>query len=119
MATVIKCKRCGDIIWSSDRHDMVWCRCHSVAIDGGDDYCKISGNIENWEYLTQGGDTKMKIEKPKMFAVYAHYRKDAGFNKYIVPAYSLRQARVLFKKHYPWLDIIDRVEEYTKEDTTK
>lgn len=31
----IKCKNCGDIIWSRARNDFHWCTCESVAIDGG------------------------------------------------------------------------------------
>ena len=118
MATAIKCKRCGDIIWSGGRHDMVWCSCHSVAIDGGDDYCKITGNLENWEYYKEK-EKSMETKTPKMYAVYAHYIKNVQPNKYLIPAYSERQAKVLFKKHYSWLDIIYKVEEYTKEDIKK
>ena len=49
--TKIKCKKCGDIIWSKHRHDMAWCKCGSVAVDGGSDYVKISGNKEDWEIV--------------------------------------------------------------------
>lgn len=38
----IKCKKCGDIIYSRCRHDFHWCSCDNVAIDGGFDYMKIS-----------------------------------------------------------------------------
>lgn len=38
----IKCESCGDIIYSRTRHDMRYCSCKSVAIDGGQDYTKIS-----------------------------------------------------------------------------
>ena len=51
MAPKVKCKKCGDIIQSKHRHDMVWCGCHSVAVDGGDDYCRVVGNTENWEFI--------------------------------------------------------------------
>lgn len=45
----IKCKHCKDIIESKHRHDMVWCRCGKVAIDGGNDYVKISGAITDFD----------------------------------------------------------------------
>ena len=45
----IRCKKCGDIIQSKNRHDMVWCKCGAVGIDGGKDYVKISGFTTDWE----------------------------------------------------------------------
>ena len=38
----IKCKRCGDIIESTHRHDFKWCSCGQCAVDGGYDYLKRS-----------------------------------------------------------------------------
>lgn len=38
----IQCPSCGDIIYSRSRHDFHWCSCHSVAIDGGFHYMKVS-----------------------------------------------------------------------------
>ena len=38
----IKCPKCGDTIYSRSRHDMHWCSCQNVAIDGGSDYVKLS-----------------------------------------------------------------------------
>lgn len=36
----IKCKECGDVIFSRHRHDFKGCSCKSVAVDGGMDYTK-------------------------------------------------------------------------------
>lgn len=49
----LKCLKCNDVIWSRHRHDMRWCSCKTVAIDGGRDYTKILGNRENWELLKE------------------------------------------------------------------
>ena len=38
----IQCKRCGDIIESTERHMYVECRCGSCAVDGGHDYLRRS-----------------------------------------------------------------------------
>lgn len=38
----IKCKFCGDIIESTNRHDFKWCSCEKCAVDGGHDYLKRS-----------------------------------------------------------------------------
>ena len=45
----IKCKKCGDIIYSRATHDFRWCSCENIAIDGGFDYTKITGDIDNVE----------------------------------------------------------------------
>ena len=45
----IKCKKCGDVIYSRSRHDFHWCSCNSVAIDGGFDYLKIIGQPNDWK----------------------------------------------------------------------
>ena len=42
-----KCKLCGDIIESVYRHDFKWCSCHSIFVDGGKDYIRRGGKIEN------------------------------------------------------------------------
>lgn len=47
----IRCKNCGDEIFSYHRHDFKRCNCGSVAIDGGDDYTKVNGNPENIEVI--------------------------------------------------------------------
>ena len=47
----IRCKKCGDIIYSRSRHDFHWCSCESCAIDGGFDYIKITGNPSDWENI--------------------------------------------------------------------
>lgn len=38
----IMCKWCGDVITSKNVHDMVWCSCGTVAVDGGNEYAKRS-----------------------------------------------------------------------------
>lgn len=47
--SAIKCKLCGDTIYSRCRHDMRWCTCKKCAIDGGFDYMKITGNPSDIE----------------------------------------------------------------------
>ena len=31
----IQCKKCKDIIESKHVHDFKWCKCRSIAVDGG------------------------------------------------------------------------------------
>jgi hypothetical protein len=40
----VQCLSCNDIVYSSDRHDMVYCSCGKQAIDGGFDYTKLTGD---------------------------------------------------------------------------
>lgn len=49
----IRCKKCGEVIESIDRHDFKFCQCGAVAVDGGTDYLKRSGNREDWEELSE------------------------------------------------------------------
>ncbi len=50
----IQCRHCKDIIESKSRHDFVTCSCFKdaadttgVFVDGGNDYCRVGGNINN------------------------------------------------------------------------
>jgi len=43
----IQCKKCGDIIESTNRHDFQWCSCKSVAVDGGKEYLRRCGDYDN------------------------------------------------------------------------
>ena len=38
----VECLLCKDIIQSMHRHDFKWCKCKSIAVDGGADYLKLS-----------------------------------------------------------------------------
>ena len=52
----IKCRKCSDIIESKHRHDMVWCKCGAIAIDGGNDYCKITGSLDDVIFMDKDGN---------------------------------------------------------------
>ena len=54
----IKCKKCGEIIESISRHDFKFCKCRSVAVDGGHDYLRRLGNQEDWEELSEFSEIK-------------------------------------------------------------
>lgn len=54
----IRCKLCGEIIESKSRHDFVGCKCFresggekGCAVDGGHDYCRVLGNLEDIEEM--------------------------------------------------------------------
>ena len=43
----IRCKKCEDIIFSRTLHDCRSCTCGAIFIDGGFDYTRIGGCIDN------------------------------------------------------------------------
>ena len=48
-----KCKKCGDVIESTYRHDFKFCKCGAVAVDGGKDYLRRIGYEEDYEELSE------------------------------------------------------------------
>ena len=48
----IRCKKCGDVIESTHRHDFKFCKCGAVAVDGGREYLKRIGKPEDYEELS-------------------------------------------------------------------
>lgn len=47
----IKCKKCKDVLYSRARHDLRWCSCNSVGVDGGFEYQKLLYETEEPERL--------------------------------------------------------------------
>jgi DNA-directed RNA polymerase subunit RPC12/RpoP len=48
----IKCLNCGDIIESTHRNHSVNCSCKRLIVDGGLDYARVVGNLEEYEDLS-------------------------------------------------------------------
>lgn len=44
-----RCRKCGDQIVSRSQHEMVWCSCHAIAVDGGSCYLRRLGNMGDFE----------------------------------------------------------------------
>lgn len=51
-----RCKLCGDVIESEHRHDLVWCSCRAIFVDGGKDYRRRGGDHAALEDLSEGMD---------------------------------------------------------------
>ena len=49
----IQCKLCRDILVSKTTHDFVTCSCGKVSVDGGIDYGRWLGDLENIIDLTE------------------------------------------------------------------
>jgi hypothetical protein len=52
----IQCNVCKDIIESRHTHDFVWCKCQSIAVDGGKSYLRRAGDIHNYTDLSEVTD---------------------------------------------------------------
>ena len=48
----IQCKKCGDVIESFSTHDFKFCQCGAVAVDGGKDYLRRIGNLDDYIELS-------------------------------------------------------------------
>ena len=59
----IRCKKCGDVIESYSVHDFKYCKCGSVAVDGGHDYLRRVGYMEDWEDLSLCKESDKRSEK--------------------------------------------------------
>lgn len=57
----IKCLKCGDVIESNSVHDFKFCSCQACAVDGGHDYLRRLGHVEDWEDMSE---TKEVEDKP-------------------------------------------------------
>ncbi len=49
MKNIAKCRLCSTVIESKYTHDFVWCKCESIAVDGGPSYFRRIGNPEDFE----------------------------------------------------------------------
>lgn len=75
----IRCKRCNEVVQSMHRHDMKWCSCRLIGIDGGSDYTRIcygpdwKSNGECYELIDSDLEekkyTKGQIEAAVRYAV--------------------------------------------------
>ena len=43
----IQCHSCGEIIYSAHVHDFKWCECGAVGVDGGLEYLRRAGNLDD------------------------------------------------------------------------
>ncbi|MFA5132531.1 MAG: NADAR family protein [Candidatus Paceibacterota bacterium] len=53
---IAKCKKCGDVIESKYRHDFVQCKCGAIFVDGGHDYYRRGGNLEDFDEIDPSVD---------------------------------------------------------------
>lgn len=86
-----KCTKCGDIITSKHRHDYVKCKCESIAVDGGMNYLRRMGDINNYEDRSIV-ITDQQLEKLKEVADWC---KESGRNSLGYVCHMIRMMRDL------------------------
>ena len=47
----VQCAVCGDVIQSKNRRHMMWCGCGAIAIDGGSEYTKCTGEFDDFIWI--------------------------------------------------------------------
>ncbi len=52
----IRCNKCGSEIESYSVHDFKFCKCGAVAVDGGHEYLRRCGNLEDITDLSEWAD---------------------------------------------------------------
>lgn len=62
----IRCLKCNDVIESKHVHDLKKCKCGTCFIDGGDEYTRVGGNLDDIILINKDGtEEKMTIDKLK------------------------------------------------------
>jgi len=51
-----KCFKCASVVESKHVHDLVWCQCGAIAVDGGKEYLKRVGRPEDYIELSITAD---------------------------------------------------------------
>lgn len=69
----VQCKTCLDVIESKHRHDLVFCKCGTIYVDGGKDYQRVgfpNGNSTDWIEFDES-----KFKQPESARVlYKHFK---------------------------------------------
>ena len=52
LSNQIICNKCGDSPYSSHVHDFKYCKCGSIAVDGGMDYLKRTGTLNDYKDIS-------------------------------------------------------------------
>lgn len=51
MLEYVQCKVCGQRIPIDTKYQYIECNCGTIAVDGGENYCRIIGEKENWQIV--------------------------------------------------------------------
>ena len=65
-----ECRNCGDIIYSSHRHDYVSCKCGKIIVDGGNEYLR-----HGWDTPANFIDMSLTMDEDDFKAIYAYTKE--------------------------------------------
>lgn len=51
-----QCARCGDVVESKYQHDFASCSCGAIFVDGGKEYLRAGGKLEDFISLVETVD---------------------------------------------------------------
>ena len=75
MGQKLKCKKCNDIIESKHVHDFVRCKCGAIFVDGGDEYCRFGGLLEDMDWVEEEDEEEDDFPNKK----YDDYSKISSY----------------------------------------
>jgi hypothetical protein len=64
---IVKCAKCDDVIESQHRHDFVMCSCGAIYTDGGHDYVRRGGILEDMIEISQEDALAWKLSQGNFF----------------------------------------------------
>jgi len=117
----VKCKKCGDVIESTYRHDFVTCSCGAISVDGGHDYLRRVGDLDGYIEMSESEEVEI-IPKYKEgdFVLFSHLSAEGALEGEIVmvdmyAGYKIIEYDIMLKndemlyKHVPERDIIKKL----------
>lgn len=51
MKEYIRCKKCGSCININTNNQYIECACGAIAVDGNEDYTRVIGEYEDYEFV--------------------------------------------------------------------
>lgn len=106
----IRCKKCGDIIESKSVHDFVTCKCGAVSVDGGHNYIRRCGNLEDFEDLSEYEESVADAirafceENSNAYSIYEGYSGRNMFGRKCLGA--------VIREGYSYLDFLVNLTQY-------
>ena len=49
----LKCVHCKEVVYSEYRNDFKRCKCGKIFVDGGNDYFRYGGELEDYEIISR------------------------------------------------------------------
>lgn len=106
----IRCKKCGDIIESRSVHDFVTCKCGAVSADGGHNYIRRCGNLEDFEDLSEFEESVADAirefceENSNAYSIYEEYSGRNMFGRKCLGA--------VIREGYSYMDFLVNLTQY-------